>query len=76
MAHAKSGHHKTISKEHGSAKGAHGEFHKGGALKKSGHHGLIGDGKGKGMKAHAGIHSASKGHFIASPSNVGKLGHA
>ncbi len=59
----KSGQHKTVSKEHGSTKGAHGSFHKGGAMKKSGHHGLIGDG-GKG-----------KGRFMVSTSNVGKLGH-
>jgi hypothetical protein len=70
----KDGHHKTISAKHGSEHGA-GPFHKGGALKKAGHHGLIGDGKGHGMKAHKGVHGAKEGHFMASASNVGKLGH-
>ena len=68
-------HHRTVSAEHGSKHGAHHDFHKGAAHKKSGHHGLIGDGKGKGMKAHPGIGHSKGGHFIATPSNVGKLGH-
>lgn len=55
---------KTIKAEHGSKQGAHGKFHKGAALKKGGHHGLIGVGRHKGG-----------GSLIASPSNVGKLGH-
>jgi hypothetical protein len=69
---AKDGKHVTVE---GPDKSLIHKFSKGGALKKSGHHGIIGDGKGKGMKAHKGIHGAEKGHFMASPSNVGKLGH-
>lgn len=54
---------KTMKAEHGSKHGAHGKFHKGGAMKHSGHHGLIGAGKHKGG-----------GSLIATPSNVSKLG--
>ena len=75
MAHAKEGHHKTISAKYGSEHGEGHKFSKGGALKKGGHHGLIGDGHGKGLKAHKGVHGAESGHFMASASNVGKLGH-
>lgn len=71
---AKHGKHHTIAAHHGHGK-LHGKFHKGGALKSAGHHGLIGDGHGKGMKAHPGHHGPKGGHLIASPSNVGKLGH-
>lgn len=60
MHHGKS---HTMKAEHGSTKGAHGKFHKGGALKKSGHHGLIGVGKHKGG-----------GSLMVTPSNAGKLG--
>jgi hypothetical protein len=60
MAHAAS---KTMKSEHGSTKGAHGKFHKGGAMKSGGHHGLIGTGKHKGG-----------GSLIATPSNMGKIG--
>lgn len=71
----------TMSEEHGSHKGAHGKFHKGAALKKSGHHGLIGSGKHHGGKAaHLGPklmkgHGKAGGSLIATPANVGKLGH-
>lgn len=70
----KHGKHKTIAAHHGDG-GIHHKFSKGGAMKHSGHHGLIGDGKGKGMKAHPGVHGPKSGHIMATPSNVGKLGH-